>query len=146
MKKVLLIFTLAVLSAVPLNVFAQSGEEFGFNEAEFMTDSLSFIQNKAAFAAMVNKFRADNPERQHMSNPVYDNSPFALTSNSCFAANYVIPVVVHVVRYGNDFNIGSGTNISEAQIDNAIEIASKIAKSFCPIFIKNPHFRLYPFS
>ena len=90
-----------------------------------MTDSMQIVQNKSAFAAMVNKFRAENPERQYLSNPTYEGSDIAFTSNNCFTANFVIPVVVHVVRYALDGNEGAGTNISDAQIANAIDKLNK---------------------
>lgn len=125
MKKSLLILLVAFLSTIPSNVYSQSGVACGFDEAEFMTDSMQIVQNKAAFAAIVNKFRADNPERQYISNPTYEGSDIAFASNNCFTANFVIPVVVHVVRYANDFNVGAGTNIDSTQIFNAIEQLNK---------------------
>ena len=125
MKQLFLILILAGLSAIPFKSHSQSGVECGFDETEFMTDSVQIVQNKAAFAAMVNKFRANNPERQYISNPTYEGSDIAFTSNNCFTANFVIPVVVHVVRYALDGNVGAGTNISDAQIANAIDKLNK---------------------
>lgn len=40
----------------------------------------------------------------------------------CFKTTYVIPVVIHVVHLSGDNTLGTGSNISQAQIDNAIDV------------------------
>lgn len=131
MKKSLLILSLVALLAFPFNVFSQSGfcGADDVRQADYQADSIGFVQKQAAFVAMVNHFRQQNP------NPLYIASPppsgMGLVSSGCMAVKFLIPVVVHVIHYPGD----TSTNISDAQIHNAIDEMNKAYRNYAGNFL-----------
>lgn len=88
-------------------------------QADFEADSAGFVQKQAAFVAMVNRFRALNPDPQYYSSPPPNG--MGLVGSGCNEVKYLVPVVVHIIHDPTD----TSTNISDAQVNNAIDEMNK---------------------
>lgn len=120
MNKNLLLIPIIILSFLPGTSFSQS-EFCGFDDvrqSDYEKDSALYVQKHAAFIAMVNRFREQNLNPLNISSP---GGGSALQGNGCKEVKYILPVVVHVISDPND----TSTNISDAQINNAIDELNK---------------------
>jgi hypothetical protein len=123
MKKVLTLLFVFCLLLISKMSHSQSGF-CGFDDvrqADLEEDSAGFVQKQAAFVAMVNRYRMLNPDPSYYSSP--PPGGLGLVSSGCQEVKYLVPVVVHVIHDPGD----TSTNISDAQINNAIDEMNKAA-------------------
>ena len=83
-------------------------------------DTAKFEAFRKHFATGLNQFRSQQGPF-HISNPPSPCFSCFTTGSSCAKATYILPIVVHVIHLQGDTVIGKGSNISYAQIRNAIE-------------------------
>ena len=82
-------------------------------------DSLNFASQDQYFSAGLAKFRAQEGN-VYIPNPS-PPCPNCFTAGGCPKATYVLPVVVHIVHLPGHNSVGTGSNITSAQVENAIE-------------------------
>jgi hypothetical protein len=73
------------------------------------------------FSRIVNEWRQANPGPNYLPTIQFPSfSSGLMAGSSCKPAKFIVPVVVHIV-HGTGESIGTGSNISDAQVENAIE-------------------------
>jgi hypothetical protein len=77
-------------------------------------DSASFKAAKKAHHATIDFYRNQNPGPYFVANPT-NNSNALVGGNGCNKANYILPVVVHVMYQGT-------TSINASQVDNQLAV------------------------
>lgn len=83
-------------------------------------DPIGYTMSRAAHVAAVKQYRASHPNTNHLLNSNQTGNSNALLGGSCDSAKYILPVVIHVIHDPLD-TLGSGSNISHAQIQNQLE-------------------------
>lgn len=80
----------------------------------------NYYTSKSAHAAAVDYYRKYHPGVNYIPEPEPCENCLQMDS-TCPIANYLLPIVVHVVHLPSD-SVGQGSNISEAQILHQIEL------------------------
>ncbi|MBO6515110.1 MAG: PKD domain-containing protein, partial [Bacteroidia bacterium] len=83
------------------------------------SDSTNYDIEQKAFIENLQRWRRKNSGVNYLPPPLL---PSLTGGNGCTKANYIIPVVIHVIHDSSDNVAGIGTNISQIQIDNQLEI------------------------
>jgi hypothetical protein len=131
MKSFKLILVLSILCFINFFSYSQSGF-CGFDDvrqADLDEDSAGFVQKQAAFVAMVNRYRMLNPDPSYYSSP--PPGGMSLVSSGCQEVKYLVPVVVHIIHDPGD----TSTNISDAQINNAIDEMNKAFRNAASYYL-----------
>ena len=101
--------------------------------------SQNYYQKKCNTTFLVNKEIQEHPEyRKNIQNLISQNKEWIQNNKKNSHQAITIPIVIHVVHRSTHSNIGSGTNISNAQIEDAIKILNEDYSKTNPEFPNPP--------
>jgi hypothetical protein len=124
------LLTSLVLSFISISSFAQSNycdfdEELVSIKSQ---DTIGYLTAKAAHTAAVTYYRKHHPGIKYLASPVPCDNCLQMDS-ACPKAHYLLPVVVHVIHLPSD-GLGQGSNISQTQIENQLDLLNKYFRNY----------------
>ena len=122
MKSIIISILAFALFALPTYLNAQTCS-FDTQQEEYRQDHpRKYDMARGMQALAVSQYRATHTGRNHIyTAPTSSTSNALVADNSCGTAKYILPVVVHIIHSATDTTVGTGGNISYAQIIDQLE-------------------------
>ncbi|MBX7206535.1 MAG: hypothetical protein K1X81_14015 [Bacteroidia bacterium] len=125
-KRLLIVVTMLCLLQ-STKTFAQTDTLCGYQTAYnwLVQQDSSYLNFEIQHVENIKRYRNWKALNAAVQLPPITGSGYATSAIGCPKAKFIVPVAVHIIHDPTDTSLGSGTNISDAQVENQIEELNK---------------------